>query len=113
MSLPSLVIVPGAWHKPIHFRGLVDELPDVDVHTVTLTSSGDDPATLRDMYADAEVIAHAAAAIDGPSSCSLIRTVAFPPRRDCRRRGMSDALSISPHSNSGPVSRRNPVTGVR
>ena len=66
MSLPSLVIVPGAWHKPIHFRGLVDELPDVDVHTVTLTSSGDDPATLRDMYADAEVIAQAAAAIDGP-----------------------------------------------
>jgi pimeloyl-ACP methyl ester carboxylesterase len=36
------------------------------VHTVTLTSSGDEPASLRDMYADAEVIAQAVAAIDGP-----------------------------------------------
>ena len=36
------------------------------MHTVTLTSSGDDPATLRDMHSDAEVIAEAAAAIDGP-----------------------------------------------
>jgi hypothetical protein len=66
MTLPSLLVVPGAWHKPDHFRGLVGELPDVDVHTVTPTSSGDDPATLRDMYADAEVIAQTAAAIDGP-----------------------------------------------
>jgi pimeloyl-ACP methyl ester carboxylesterase len=66
MTLPSVLIVPGAWHKPDHFRGLIGELPDVDVHTVTLTSSGDDPATLRDMYADAEVIAQTAAAIDRP-----------------------------------------------
>jgi pimeloyl-ACP methyl ester carboxylesterase len=35
------------------------------VHTVALTSSGDDPAALGDMQADA-VIAAAAAAIDGP-----------------------------------------------
>jgi hypothetical protein len=66
MTLPSLLIVPGAWHKPGHFRRLVDELSGIDVHTVTLTSSGDDPAALRDMYADAEVIAQAAADIDGP-----------------------------------------------
>jgi pimeloyl-ACP methyl ester carboxylesterase len=66
MTLPSLLIVPGAWHKPDHFRRLVDELSGIDVHTVTLTSSGDDPAALRDMYADAEVIAQAAAAIDRP-----------------------------------------------
>ena len=66
MTLPSLLIVPGAWHKPDHFRALVDELSGIDVHTVTLTSSGDDPAALRDMYADAEVIAQAVAAIDGP-----------------------------------------------
>jgi len=65
MTLPSLLIVPGAWHKPDHFRRLVDELSGIDVHTVTLTSSGDDPAALRDMYADAEVIAQAVAAIDG------------------------------------------------
>jgi pimeloyl-ACP methyl ester carboxylesterase len=66
MTLPSLLIVPGAWHKPDHFRGLVDELPDIDVHTLTLASTGADPAPLRDMYADAELIAQAAAAIDRP-----------------------------------------------
>jgi hypothetical protein len=66
MTLPSLLIVPGAWHKPNHFRRLVDELSGIDVHTVTLASSGDDPAALRDMYTDAEVIAQAAAGIDGP-----------------------------------------------
>jgi pimeloyl-ACP methyl ester carboxylesterase len=66
MTLPSVLVVPGAWHKPDHFRLLVDELSDIDVHTVTLTSSGDDPAALRDMHADADVIARAAAAIDGP-----------------------------------------------
>ena len=66
MNLPSLLIVPGAWHKPDHFRLLIDQLADIDVHTVTLASSGDDPATLGDMYADAEVIAQAVAAIDGP-----------------------------------------------
>ncbi|WIX83457.1 alpha/beta hydrolase [Amycolatopsis carbonis] len=47
-------------------KRLVDELPDVDVHTVDLTSSGDDPATLGDMYEDAAQIAAAVAAIDGP-----------------------------------------------
>ncbi|MDT5018557.1 MAG: hypothetical protein QOD39_4717 [Mycobacterium sp.] len=66
MTLPSVLLVPGGWHKPEHFRLLVDELSGIDVHTVTLTSGGDDPAALRDMYADADVIARAAAAIDGP-----------------------------------------------
>ena len=66
MTLPSVLVVPGAWHKPEHYRRLVDEMSDIDVHTVRLTSSGDDPATLRDMYSDADVIARAAAAIDGP-----------------------------------------------
>ena len=66
MNLPSLLIVPGAWHTPAHFRDLIDELPDIDVHTVTLASTGADPAPLRDMYADAELIAQAAAAIDRP-----------------------------------------------
>lgn len=65
MPLPSVLIVPGGWHKPTHYRPLIDELADLDVHAVTLTSSGEDPATLRDMYADAEVIAQAAAAIAG------------------------------------------------
>jgi pimeloyl-ACP methyl ester carboxylesterase len=66
MTLPSVLLVPGAWHKPDHFRPLIDELADLDVHTVTLTSSGDDPATLRDMYSDAEAIAQAVEAIDRP-----------------------------------------------
>ena len=66
MNLPSLLIVPGAWHKPDHFRLLIDQLADIDVHTVTLASSGADPATLRDMHADAELIAQAAAAIHRP-----------------------------------------------
>ncbi|WP_123028433.1 alpha/beta hydrolase [Mycolicibacterium stellerae] len=66
MTVPSVLLVPGAWHRPDHFRLLVDELSDVDVHTVTLTSSGDDPAALQDMHADAGVIARAAAAIGGP-----------------------------------------------
>ena len=66
MASPSVLVVPGAWHKPAHFRRLVGELSDLDVHTVTLTSSGDDPAALGDMHSDAEVIARAAAAIDGP-----------------------------------------------
>jgi pimeloyl-ACP methyl ester carboxylesterase len=66
MSLPSLLLVPGAWHRPEHLRLLISELSGIDVHTVALTSSGDDPAVLGDMYADAEVIAAAVAAIDGP-----------------------------------------------
>src|ERR1700743_408058 len=65
-TLPSVLIVPGGWHKPDHFDLLVAELSGIDVHTVTLASSGDDPAALRDMYADAEMIARAVAAIDGP-----------------------------------------------
>lgn len=63
---PSVLVVPGAWHQPRHFRLLVDELSDLDVHCVALASSGDDPAALGDMYADAEVIARAVEAIDGP-----------------------------------------------
>jgi pimeloyl-ACP methyl ester carboxylesterase len=66
MTLPSVLLVPGAWFKPDHFRLLIDELTDLDVHTVALTSSGDDPATLRDMHSDAEAIAQAVEAIDRP-----------------------------------------------
>ncbi len=66
MTLPSVLLVPGAWHTPEHLRLLVDELSGLDVHTVTLTSSGNDPAVLGDMYADAEAIAQAAATIDRP-----------------------------------------------
>ena len=91
MTLPSALVVPGAWHRPDHFRLLVDELSDVDVHTVTLTSCGDDPAALQDMHADADVIAQAAAAIDGPvvvvaqSYGGIPTTQAFPCARNVRR----------------------------
>jgi pimeloyl-ACP methyl ester carboxylesterase len=91
VSLPSLLIVPGAWHEPDHFRALLDELPDIDVHTVTLRSSGKDPAVLGDMYADAEAVAQAAAAIDGPvvvvahSYGGIPTTQAFPCARNVRR----------------------------
>jgi hypothetical protein len=34
MTLPSLLLVPGAWHEPDHFRRLVDELSDIDLHRV-------------------------------------------------------------------------------
>lgn len=66
MTHTSLLLVPGAWHKPEHLKLLVEQMPDVDVHTVALTSSGDDPSALGDMYKDAAAIAAAAAAIDGP-----------------------------------------------
>ena len=91
MTLQSVLVAPGAWHKPDHFRLLVDELSDIDVHTVTLTSSGDDPAALQDMHADADVIARAAAAIEGPvvvvahSYGGIPTTQAFPCARNVRR----------------------------
>ncbi|MCG5436660.1 alpha/beta hydrolase [Micromonospora foliorum] len=66
MSLPSLVLVPGAWHKPAHLALLKDELRDVDVHIVALSSSGDDPAKLGDMHRDAALIEKAVAEIGGP-----------------------------------------------
>ncbi|MEU1538789.1 alpha/beta hydrolase [Actinacidiphila glaucinigra] len=66
MTLPSLLLVPGAWHKPEHLQLLIDDLPDIDVHTVALTSCGDDPEALGDMYSDAAAIKGAVEAIDGP-----------------------------------------------
>jgi pimeloyl-ACP methyl ester carboxylesterase len=66
MSRPSLLLVPGGWHKPEHWKLLTDELSGVDVHTVALTAAGDDPAALGDMHSDAAAIAAATAAIDGP-----------------------------------------------
>jgi hypothetical protein len=56
----SFLLVPGAWHKPWHLKLLADELRYVDVHTVALTSAGDDPAALGDMYSDAAAIKSAA-----------------------------------------------------
>ncbi|BBY17163.1 alpha/beta hydrolase [Mycolicibacterium litorale] len=66
-GLPSLVLVHGAWHRPEHLQPLVAELRGIDTHTVALPSTGHDPATLGDMYADADVIAAAVAAVGGPT----------------------------------------------
>ena len=66
VSRPALLLVHGAWHRPEHWTLLTDEMRGVDVHTVALPSSGDDPAALGDLFADAAAIAAAVAAIDGP-----------------------------------------------
>lgn len=37
MPNPSVVIVPGAWHRPAHFQGLIDELAKVNYDAVGVT----------------------------------------------------------------------------
>ncbi|KAK9853462.1 Alpha/beta hydrolase family-domain-containing protein [Penicillium brevicompactum] len=37
MSNPSIVIVPGAWHRPAHFQGLIDDLAKVNYEAVGVT----------------------------------------------------------------------------
>jgi pimeloyl-ACP methyl ester carboxylesterase len=63
---PTLLLVHGAWHTSWCWQPLIDELPDVDVVTVDLPSSGTDPNALGNLTADAEVIRTALAGIDGP-----------------------------------------------
>ncbi|MEE6257859.1 alpha/beta hydrolase [Plantactinospora sonchi] len=65
-SVPSLLLVHGAWHGPWAWQPLIEQLADIDVHTVTLPSSGHDPAALGDLYEDAAVVKAAVAAINGP-----------------------------------------------
>ncbi|KAJ5375689.1 hypothetical protein N7517_007695 [Penicillium concentricum] len=45
MTNPSIVIVPGAWHRPAHFQGLIDELAkvDYDAEAVTMPSVDSSP----------------------------------------------------------------------
>ncbi|KAJ5201132.1 hypothetical protein N7449_005935 [Penicillium cf. viridicatum] len=45
MVNPSIVIVPGAWHRPAHFQGLIDELAKVnyDAEGVTMPSVDSSP----------------------------------------------------------------------
>jgi pimeloyl-ACP methyl ester carboxylesterase len=63
---PTLVLVHGAWHGPWCWQPLVDELPDVDVVTVALPSSGPDPQSLGDLTADADAVRTALAGVEGP-----------------------------------------------
>jgi pimeloyl-ACP methyl ester carboxylesterase len=37
MPNPSIVVVPGAWHRPAHFQGLIDELAKVNYEAVAVT----------------------------------------------------------------------------
>ncbi|RAY15578.1 alpha/beta hydrolase [Actinomadura craniellae] len=62
---PTLVLVHGAWHGAWCWERLVDRLPDVDVRTVSLPSSGSDVASLGDLYDDARAV-RAAADTGGP-----------------------------------------------
>ncbi|WP_433293630.1 alpha/beta hydrolase [Pseudonocardia sp. CA-142604] len=64
--LPALLLVHGAWHGPWAWQRLIEQLPDVDVHTVALPSTGSDPAALGNLYDDAAAVTTAVAAIDGP-----------------------------------------------
>jgi pimeloyl-ACP methyl ester carboxylesterase len=63
---PTLVLVHGAWHTPWCWQPLVAELPDVDVVTVALPSSGTDPQSLGDLTADADAVRSALAEVEGP-----------------------------------------------
>ncbi|GAA5198151.1 alpha/beta hydrolase [Rugosimonospora acidiphila] len=65
-NFPSLVLVHGSWHGPWMWEPLIDALPGVDVHALALPATGEDPATLGDLYDDAATVAAAIAAIDGP-----------------------------------------------
>ncbi|CAI7581630.1 unnamed protein product [Penicillium bialowiezense] len=61
MSNPSIVIVPGAWHRPAHFQGLVDELAKVNYEAVAVTMPSVDsspplPSWDQDAQAVREVI---------------------------------------------------------
>jgi pimeloyl-ACP methyl ester carboxylesterase len=65
-STPTLVLIPDAWHGPWVWRGLLDELSDLDVRTIELPSVGPDPAALGDLQADAAAVRAAVRAVGGP-----------------------------------------------
>lgn len=63
----TLVLVHGAWHRPSTWDRMIAELPGIDVRTVDLPSSGDDPQSVGDLHDDAAELARLLAGIDGPS----------------------------------------------
>jgi pimeloyl-ACP methyl ester carboxylesterase len=66
VTSPAVVLVPGAWHTPAHYERLVRSVPDLNVRTVRLGSSGRDVPALGDMYGDAAEVQKAVSSIDGP-----------------------------------------------
>jgi pimeloyl-ACP methyl ester carboxylesterase len=66
-SNPTLVLVHGAWHRASMWRLLLDQLPDINIHTVQLPSSAPVPIRqLGDMYDDARTIRAVVEAVEGP-----------------------------------------------
>ncbi|GII59172.1 hypothetical protein Pth03_75610 [Planotetraspora thailandica] len=63
---PTLLLVHGAYHRPWVWDRVIEQLPDVDVHTVACPSSGSDLGALGTLQDDADTVAAAVAAIDGP-----------------------------------------------
>jgi thioesterase domain-containing protein len=60
MSNPSIVIVPGAWHRPAHFQGLIDELAKVNYDAVGVTlPSVDSNPPLASWEQDAQAVREA------------------------------------------------------
>lgn len=67
MSLPALVLVHGAWHGPSAWQPLVECLPDLEVRTVGLPSTGVDPRFLGDLHADSARVEAVLGEIEGPA----------------------------------------------
>lgn len=65
-SQPALLLVHGAYHGSWVWDRVIAELPGVDVRTVDCPSSGSDIEKLGTLQDDADAVAAAVAAIDGP-----------------------------------------------
>lgn len=60
MPTPTVVIVPGAWHRPAHFLGLIDELAKVNYEAVAVTMpSVDSSPPLASWDQDAQAVRQA------------------------------------------------------
>lgn len=64
-SAVTLVLVHGAWHGPWCWQLLMEQLTGVEVRAVPLSSSGNDPSKLGDLYEDAEIVRSAVGDVEG------------------------------------------------
>jgi pimeloyl-ACP methyl ester carboxylesterase len=64
-SAVTLVLVHGAWHGPWCWPLLMEQLTGVEVRAVPLSSSGNDPSKLGDLYEDAEIVRSAVGDVEG------------------------------------------------
>lgn len=57
MPNPSIVIVPGAWHRPAHFQGLIDRIAEVNYDAIGVTMpSVDSSPPLESWDQDAQAV---------------------------------------------------------